>query len=618
MNRTATWLIGLALFAFLTAAPLAAQNSSKKIRPQPSETAARAGTAVRWRTDVEAALAEAKESGKPVFWYVPTIRGSFMDRKTEIDRYMLAGPFSWPRSIELLNAHYVPVREAGSRELCERFDLAPVRFIEPGYLVLDGDGKALARQDRITTFHPKRFLTPLAERAGVELAAHPFPGDQVLAEEAYVDGRWTGMRDWNPEQLEAELAELDAAAQPEHMFLRGVSLFHAARETEALALWEALAKSFPEHPLAWKAAMEVEGHGPLVHGFELYDELSDAALAPSGEGTRAPAGVYDVADVWERGVSYLRRMQRSGGEFDDSTYDFGGTDGLPNVFAAITALAAQAMLEAQARAPEPDPRTEEALQLARRFLSDEACINEWDTDEKIWAHVYRVRLFARWLELRPEDASEVRPVLTRIASSLTAMQGDHGAWYHEYANPFVTANCLIALHEAQEQKIEVNDLGKAVRGGVQSLLACRTQEGAFTYGFRPNSKRPPRASVEGGVGRIPLGELALHLWESEEGGDVSKAVALSFEHEKHLLPAQKYDDHTRTFAYGGFFFWYDLQARTDAIVAMPAGDARDAAIERQREQILTLPEFDGCFIDSHEIGRSYGTAMALICLATLE
>ena len=32
------------------------------------------------------------------------------------------------------------------------------------------------------------------------------------------------------------------------------------------------------------------------------------------------------------------------------------------------------------------------------------------------------------------------------------------------------------------------------------------------------------------------------------------------------------------------------------------------------ELVLDLPEFDGAFVDSHELGRSYGTARALLCL----
>jgi hypothetical protein len=33
---------------------------------------------------------------------------------------------------------------------------------------------------------------------------------------------------------------------------------------------------------------------------------------------------------------------------------------------------------------------------------------------------------------------------------------------------------------------------------------------------------------------------------------------------------------------------------------------------------MGLPEFDGAFMDSHEIGRCYGTGMALWCLGTLN
>ena len=36
-----------------------------------------------------------------------------------------------------------------------------------------------------------------------------------------------------------------------------------------------------------------------------------------------------------------------------------------------------------------------------------------------------------------------------------------------------------------------------------------------------------------------------------------------------------------------------------------------------KKLVLDLPEFDGCFVDSHELGRAYGTAMALLCLAAL-
>jgi hypothetical protein len=108
--------------------------------------------------------------------------------------------------------------------------------------------------------------------------------------------------------------------------------------------------------------------------------------------------------------------------------------------------------------------------------------------------------------------------------------------------------------------------------------------------------------------------LALNLWDAKEARSLEEAVAASLKHEKHLLQAQKYDDHTRAFAYGGFFFWYDLHARTEAMLAANKRRMK-VVLGVQREQIIRLAEIDGAFIDSHEIGRCYGTGMALWCLA---
>ena len=88
---------------------------------------------MRWRKDLAAALAESRQSGKPVFWYVPTVARSPMDRKPEIDRYMMAGPFCWPRLIALLNQHYVPVKAIPRGGLARDLRLEPGKFIEPGY-----------------------------------------------------------------------------------------------------------------------------------------------------------------------------------------------------------------------------------------------------------------------------------------------------------------------------------------------------------------------------------------------------------------------------------------------------------------------------------------------------
>jgi hypothetical protein len=88
------------------------------------------------------------------------------------------------------------------------------------------------------------------------------------------------------------------------------------------------------------------------------------------------------------------------------------------------------------------------------------------------------------------------------------------------------------------------------------------------------------------------------------------ALSLSFKHHGLLERVRKVDDHADAWHNGGFFFWYDQWGRARA--AREAGAA--AALARQKEIVLSTQEIDGCWVDSHELGRVYGTAMALLTL----
>ena len=57
-----------------------------------------------------------------------------------------------------------------------------------------------------------------------------------------------------------------------------------------------------------------------------------------------------------------------------------------------------------------------------------------------------------------------------------------------------------------------------------------------------------------------------------------------------------------------------MQARSEAISKVADEELRAEFFAQQKKLILKTPELDGCFVDSHELGRCYGTAMALICL----
>jgi hypothetical protein len=94
-------------------------------------------------------------------------------------------------------------------------------------------------------------------------------------------------------------------------------------------------------------------------------------------------------------------------------------------------------------------------------------------------------------------------------------------------------------------------------------------------------------------------------------------VSTGHRHHGLLAAVRKYDDHADQHGYGGFFFWYDMLGRVEATLRIEDQQVRERLVAAQRELVLDLPELDGCFVDSHELGRAYGTAMALLNLDAL-
>ena len=64
---------------------------------------------------------------------------------------------------------------------------------------------------------------------------------------------------------------------------------------------------------------------------------------------------------------------------------------------------------------------------------------------------------------------------------------------------------------------------------------------------------------------------------------------------------------------GGFFFWHAVFHTTEAINGAPE-NSQAGHRKAMLDHVLKIGEFDGSFLDSHEFGKSYGTAMALMTL----
>ena len=614
-------MISSAAFAQEPGPSAATQNSTRKIRVQPSKIASRIGSAVAWRPSVAEALEESKRTGKPVFWYVNTVPKTFTDRKIEIDRYMLAGPFSWPKIIDLLNRDFVPVRETPSQELANQYDLRTYEFVEPGFLVITADGQVTGRVDHLTTLAPQ-WLLQLFSRFRV--GAEPITADDstsIWSLPSDSEARKTFerfMAQPHPEALDWKVFDL-AGAEPgqrlEAQLMKGMLQYSSGMQEDARATWRAAVEIDVEHPLAWKAAAEREGFGPFVRGFEVHRPLPAAAQTAGIDsvGSAAPPGIYTEAELWQRSVQFLLAMQRADGAWSDSDYDFGGTDSLPNVYTAVTSLVGLALMDAKEHLPSESAVIDAALDRAAGFVRHELNINPVDRDEILWAYAYRLRFLVARHRLGQEDLKTVNQAVEKLES----VQGNRGSWYHEYSNSFVTATALVALAEARTAGATVNQ--EVADRGVEALVRDRFSNGAFPYSNARVNR--PNSNIEGDIpasaGRMPICELALLLWGKSDQDRLQFAVNQSLEHHAKLNVAYKYDNHTSTLAYGGFFFWYDMESRAEAIQNLANPETRAAAARQHQTLVLALPELDGCFVDSHELGRCYGTAMGLLSMKRL-
>ncbi|MDP1563963.1 MAG: hypothetical protein Q8M16_21485, partial [Pirellulaceae bacterium] len=538
----------------------------------------------------------------------------------EIDRYMLAGPFSWPKIIALLNRDFIPVREAPTKLLSEKFNLRTYAFVEPGFLVIKSDGQVAGRVDRLTTLPPSWLLQLFARFR----SSDPEKGDAdasiwSLAQDSAARAMFERFMA-DPHRGEVDLTAFDAplenrGQQLEAQLMKGMIQYYAGNHDGARVTWRGAMEIDVESPLAWKAAAEREGFGPFVRGFEVHGPLPAVAQEAGirSLGSAAPPESYSEMDLWRRSVQFLLSMQRENGALIDSDYDFGGTDSLPNVHVAVTSLVGLSLMDARKRLPEKAEVIDAALERAAVFVRDAKNINTVDRDEILWAYAYRLRFLTARLRWKKESLKAINDAVEK----LEGVQGNRGSWYHEYSSSFVTATALLALADAKQAGATVNQ--QVVDKGLQSLLRDRYANGAYPYssvrGNRANSNA--EGDIAASAGRMPICELALLLWGKSDQSRLQFAIEQSLEHHDKLNVAYKYDNHTSTLAYGGFFFWYDMQSRAEAIQNLTDLDARSAAARQHQQLVLALPEIDGCFVDSHELGRCYGTAMGLLSMNAL-
>ncbi len=635
-------------------------------RDRPTGAAAKCGSEIAWRTSVDEAVPEAKKAGRLILWYVPTVQGTPMDRKSVVDNYAMMGPWMMRDVVDLVSRKFVPLRMAGRGDLAKQCGVSRLEFIEPGFVFLTPDLKLVHKVDRISTWNEDWFadlLRGVLKKAEIydkpsaaTLAAKKGSDKDAVALELMKDGDLDGALKSASSPLRkaqilrrlrkgAEAAEaLKAAAEAatsdaekaevvceagilalkegrnadavaafdgvktgarvaEAAYLKGAALFLVNKDGEGVTEWKKAAGDAAS-PWAWKAEAELQHLGPFYRCFEELAWLPEQGKDLPATST-LPKKAKDVDFVTKRCVALLLKTQRADGSWNDSNYDYGGKDSLPNVYMAGTALACMALLAWK----DVDPKgTQAALDRAWPYLNDEKNIATDDDDEIIWGHAYRVQYLVRLAAADSSKKADCLKKINEIVGFIGKLQKRTGIWRHEYDAPFTTATVLVALWEAKQAGAAVPD--EVVKKGAGALAECRDAKGIFSYNY------PGRgSSVQFGAGRMPLCELALLLNGRSGEAAVKASIEASFEHHALIEKIRKYDDHADQFRNGGFFFWYDMVGRAEAAKRLKDGAK---LLERQRDLALSIAEIDGCFVDSHELGKSYGTAMGLLTLRLCE
>jgi hypothetical protein len=615
--------------------------------PKPPE----AGAAKRAEL-LEQAKAIAKEKNRLILWYCPRIPGTHMFRAPCLDHYAKEVFFTDPDVVDLLRSKFVPLRMSCDESIAGSVGLRKPSFIEPGFLFLTPEGRVVHTIDRIRTFNADwlraamvavlrrndAFNAPAGdsvedlirggddekalERATPDQKArifrHAGRTREVLALSCAASHKGRALMALG--DLDGARRALESDDSPEALYLLGAIEALNARNPEAP--WKRLMERHPDSCWAWRAAaqkvLDPDGlpRGPLSH---LYEDFSAAPSKGLVSTTVEPAASAEAAS--RRALDFLLRAQRDDGSWSDARYCYGWAsymikrrikDGLldpsykvwpdttlrPNFYIAVTALSALALAEWRDAAPE---RVDRALRKAEAHLDDDARVAVGRCEE-CYAEMFRLLYYTK--------AKDV-PRMNRILSRLGKLQDEDGFWGHEYPSAFATAAVVHAIVAAKRAGADVP--GVLLSRAADALLKTRRDGLRHDYRHEPGK---PQSSEKNSAGRTALAELALHECGRGSLENVAAGVDVYWKHVAALEAIRACDNHADE-ELAGFFFFYCVYHTLEAARALDE-PARGRQLEKFRAQILALPEMDGSFVDSHELGKSYGTAMALLILNRLR
>lgn len=257
---------------------------------------------------------------------------------------------------------------------------------------------------------------------------------------------------------------------------------------------------------------------------------------------------------------------------------------------------------------------------------------DWDVDN-VWGLIYNLTALTTALQQprfrEGERSIAIREAATTALNGLIKYQSPRGgwgyyadaesAWRPEWATSFTTAAGLLALVEARNAGLAVED--KVFRAAVRAVEMCRLPTGAYSYDVSPVPRHPRMESIDnvkGSLGRIQACNYALYEAGAElPEGALERGLELFFEHHKFLDAARnKPIPHEAYYANAAYFYLFGHYYAAKVLDVLPKA-ARARFVERLQHEILKCQQKDGSIWDFWIASntKAFGTAFGVMALA---
>jgi hypothetical protein len=361
-----------------------------------------------------------------------------------------------------------------------------------------------------------------------------------------------------------------------------------------------------------------------------------------------PAAIDAAID---RGVRFLLERQNKDGSWGSPRHTTGQDVYAPVPGAhmafrtGVTALCTMALIEAAPRrtlhAPREDARHAERDEYTKSIDRGEAWLEEnapklRRADQVAlynnWGHAYAIQALAAMYDRHAGDPARQERIRKEIQEQVGFLQRyecvDGGWCYYDFnahtqrpsgsTISFVTATCMVALHEAD--RVGVKPPERIIRRAKASILRQREPDFAYDYGeYLKYIPMHPINRISGSLGRSQACNLAMRLWGDTQVTDHVLSVCLDRLFVRNLwldLARKRPIPHESWSAVAAYFFYYGHYYAALCIEQLPPA-RRPLYQDHLARVLLPLQEKDGSWWDFplYDYHQQYGTAFALMSLA---